>query len=77
MSLIERRKQLNIDAMCVDEKHRGKGIGTQILSFIKEYAKENNCTDLYLTVNEENEKAIKTYEKFGMKVKNIAYSMKI
>ena len=49
----------------------------QILSFIKEYAKENNCTDLYLTVNEENENAIKTYEKFGMKVKNIAYSMRI
>lgn len=71
------RKQLNIDAMCVDEKHRGKGIGTQLLNFIKEVAKENNCTDLYLTVNEENVNAIKTYEKFGMKVKNIAYSMQI
>lgn len=33
--------------------------------------------DLYLTVNEENENAIKMYEKFGMKVKNIAYSMEI
>lgn len=71
------RKQLNIDAMCVDENHRGKGIGTKILKFVKEFAKENNCTDLYLTVNEENEGAIKTYEKFGMKVKNIAYSMEI
>lgn len=71
------RKQLNIDAMCVDENHRGKGIGTQLLKFVKEFAIENNCTDLYLTVNEENEEAIKTYEKFGMKVKNIAYSMKI
>lgn len=74
---MRRRKQLNIDAMCVDEKHRGKGIGTQLLNFVKEFAIKNNCTDLYLTVNEENEGAIKTYEKFGMKVKNIAYSMKI
>lgn len=71
------RKQLNIDAMCVDENHRGKGIGTQLLKCVKEFAIENNCTDLYLTVNEENKNAIKTYEKFGMKVKNIAYSMKI
>ena len=71
------RKQLNIDAMCVDENHRGKGIGTKLLKFVKELAIENNCTDLYLTVNEENESAIKTYENFGMKVKNIAYSMKI
>ena len=71
------RKQLNIDAMCVDENHRGKGIGTKLLKFVKELAIENNCTDLYLTVNEENESAIKTYENFGMKVKNIAYSMEI
>lgn len=71
------RKQLNIEAMCVDENYRGKGIGTQLLKCVKEFAIENNCTDLYLTVNEENKNAIKTYEKFGMKVKNIAYSMKI
>ena len=32
---------------------------------------------MYLTVNQENESAIKVYEKFGFKVKNIAYMMKI
>lgn len=71
------RKQLNIDVICVDENLRGKGIGTKILEHIKEFAKENNCTDLYLTVNEENLDAIKLYEKFGFQLKNIAYSMKI
>ena len=71
------RKQLNIDAICVDEKYRGKGIGTKILESIKEIAKTRGCTDLYLTVNQENENAIKVYEKFGFKVKNIAYMMKI
>ena len=70
-------KQLNIDVICVDENLRGKGIGTKILEHIKEFAKENNCTDLYLTVNEENLDAIKLYEKFGFQLKNIAYSMKI
>ncbi len=71
------RKQLSIDAICVDEKNRGKGIGTELLKYAKEYGKLNNCTDIYLTVNEENKEAIKIYEKFGMKVKSIAYSMQI
>ena len=71
------RKQLNIDAICVDEGYRRKGIGTKILESIKEIAKTKGCTDLYLTVNQENENAIKVYEKFGFKVKNIAYMMKI
>lgn len=71
------RKQLHIEAICVDEKNRGRGIGTELLKFVKVIAKENNCTDMYLTVNEENINAIKAYEKFGFKVKNIAYSMHI
>ena len=71
------RKQLQIEAICIDEKNRGKGIGTQLLKHVKQYGKENDCTDIYLTVNEENVSAIKIYEQFGFKVKNIAYSMKI
>ena len=71
------RKYLKIDAICVDEKSRGSGVGTKLLKFAKEKAKENGCTDLDLTVNEENENAIKVYEKFGFKVRSIAYSMKI
>lgn len=71
------RKQLQIEAICVDEKTRGKGIGTELLNHIKEFGKENNCTNLYLTVNKENENAIKVYEEFGFEVKSIAYSMQI
>ena len=71
------RKQLQIEAICVDEKSRGKGIGTELLKYVRKFGKENNCTDLYLTVNKENENAIKIYEEFGFKVKSIAYSMEI
>ena len=71
------RKQLDIDAICVDERYRGKGIGTKLLEVVKEIAKSKGCTDLYLTVNQENENAIKVYEKLGFKVKNIVYMMKI
>ena len=71
------RKQLNIDAMCVDSEYRGKGIGKTLLNFAKQVAIDNGCTDMYLTVNKENTNAIRTYENFGMKVKNIAYSMRL
>lgn len=71
------RKQLNIDAMCVDKNYRGKGIGTSLLNYVEQIAIDNGCTDMYLTVNEENVNAIKTYEKFGMRVKNIAYSKQL
>lgn len=71
------RKQLQIEAICVDERYRKKGIGTTLLRKVREFGKENGCTDIYLTVNEENENAIKIYEKFGFKVKSIAYSMQI
>ena len=71
------KKQLQIDAICVNEKNRGNGIGKELLEYVKKYAKENGCTDIYLTVNKENKNAIKVYEKFGFKVKNIAYSMQI
>lgn len=71
------RKQLDIDAIGVDEAYRNKGIGTKLLEYVKEYAKNNDYTDLRLTVNEENENAIHLYEKVGFKVRNIAYSIKI
>lgn len=71
------RKQLSIESICVDEKIRSNGIGTALLKYVKKFGKENGCTDLYLTVNKENENAIKLYEKFGFNVKNIAYIMKL
>ena len=71
------RKQLSIESICVDEKIRSNGIGTALLEYVKKVGKENGCTDLYLTVNKENENAIKLYEKFGFNVKNIAYIMKL
>ncbi len=71
------RKIVEIEAMCVDQDDRGYGIGTKMLEYAKQLGIENNCTDMYLTVNEENKDAIRVYEKFGMRVKNIAYSMEI
>lgn len=71
------RKQLDIESICVEKKYRHQGIGTKLFEFIKDYALKNECTDLFLNVNEENISAINLYEKMGMKVRSIAYSMQI
>ena len=71
------RKLLSIDTLCVDKDFRGQGIGTKMLEFAKGIAKEQNCTDMNLTVNPNNENAIKLYEKFGMEVHNLSYMMKL
>lgn len=71
------RKYLCIEVIAIDEDYRGKGYGTKLIEFLKELGRAENCTDLYLTVNEENKDAIKLYEKNGMRVKNISYSGKL
>lgn len=71
------RKLLDVDTLCIDKNYRGKGIGTKMLEFAKALGLKNDCTDIYLTVNPENENAIKVYENFGMKVKGISYMMEI
>ena len=75
--ILKYKKYLTIEAICVDKDERSKGIGTLLLNYAKNKGKEKGCTDLYLTVNKENENAIKIYEKLGFRVKNIAYSMEI
>lgn len=71
------RKQLELEALIVDDSVRNKGVGSALMKKALDYAKENACTDVRLTVNEENTSAIKLYEKLGMRVRNIAYTMKI
>jgi len=71
------RKILDLEAICIDAKYRNKGIGTKLITFLINLGKEQKCTDFYLNVYEQNKEAIKLYEKLGMKVKNINYSMKI
>lgn len=71
------RKQLDIDSICVDEKYRNQGIGTAMINYIKDYATKLNCTHIALNVNLENTEAINFYEKLGMKIRHLSYSMQL
>ena len=61
-------KTLYLDDICVDEAARGKHVGTEIFSHVKDFAEKNGCYDLTLNVWEGNDAAKSFYEKMGFKV---------
>jgi ribosomal-protein-alanine N-acetyltransferase len=52
---------------CVDPVYQGKKIGSEILSYTIDYLKGLGVRTILLEVRVSNEKAIKTYEKFGFR----------
>ena len=60
-----------IDDLCVDEKARGKHIGTALYEAAVALAKEQGCADITLNVWTLNESAMKFYEKLGLKPRKI------
>lgn len=64
-------KTLYIDDLCVDEKIRGKHIGTELYNYALKYAEACGCYNLTLNVWADNTDAVKFYEKIGMRVQKI------
>lgn len=64
-------KTLYIDDLCVDEKSRGKHIGSALYEYVLDYARENDYYNVTLNVWSCNESAIKFYEKCGLKPQKI------
>lgn len=64
--LLQDRKTLYIDDICVDESHRGKHIGKMLYDYVLCFAKENEFDNITLNVWAFNEGACKFYENCGM-----------
>ena len=71
------RKLLHIEFLGVDENHRGKGVGQLLIVSVRNLGLREGCTDIQLSVSEENLSARRLYEKIGMKPEKVHYSMKI
>jgi ribosomal protein S18 acetylase RimI-like enzyme len=54
-----------LDALCVVESHRRRGIGEKLISLTKQRAAENGCTILSLLVFADNAAAIALYRRAG------------
>lgn len=64
-------KTLYIDDLCVDEKHRGKHIGSMLYDAVRKFAKQNNCYNLTLNVWSCNRSAMKFYEACGFRPQKV------
>ncbi len=65
--LLQDKKTLYIDDICVDEAARGKHIGSCLYDYVVEFAKISGFDNITLNVWAFNQSAYKFYEKCGMK----------
>lgn len=70
-------KTLYVDDFCMDEDARGKNVGTNLLNYIKTYAKQNECANIELNVWDFNKSAVDFYRKAGFVTQRRRMEMKI
>lgn len=75
--LLQDRKTLYIDDLCVDETARGKHIGQQLFDHVRAYAEKLGCGAITLNVWEGNDAAMAFYRKLGMSVRKTCMEMMI
>ncbi len=75
--LLQDKKTLYIDDICIEESKRGEHIGARIYEHVVAFAKEKNFDDITLNVWSFNENALKFYEKCGMTPQRIIMEQKI
>ncbi|MCR4990780.1 MAG: GNAT family N-acetyltransferase [Lachnospiraceae bacterium] len=68
-------KTLYIDDICVDEKHRGKHVGTALYDHVVSYARQNGFYNITLNVWSLNPGALAFYESMGLKPQKIGMEL--
>lgn len=64
---MKERDYLEIEEFCVDKSWRRSGVATELVNYIRGYAKERNIRRIELSVWEFNEPALLFYESVGFK----------
>lgn len=64
--VLQDRKELYLDDLCVDAACRGRGIAGQLFAYVKAFAREQGCQALTLNVWCGNDRAMRFYEKCGL-----------
>ena len=64
--LLQDRRNLYIDDLCVDEQARGQHIGRQLFDYVREWAVQQGCQSITLNVWAGNEAALAFYRHAGM-----------
>lgn len=75
--LLQDRKSLYLDDLCVDEAARGKHIGSALFEFVRDYAKSIGCHAVTLNVWEGNDAAMQFYQSKGMQPQKTGMEMEL
>ena len=70
-------KRCFVDQFAVRSSYRRKGVGTQLMDYIKSFARKENCTALDLGVWYENAAAMDFYKNFGFKPRTVKMELKL
>lgn len=58
---------MEIDQICVTEKHRNQGVGKRLVEEVKGYAKKLGINTIFLSVLAKNSSAVRAYTNMGFK----------
>lgn len=67
IGLSKKQDHMFLSKLYIKKEFRHKGLGTKAFDFIKNCAKENNYTNIILTVNKYNTNTINAYKKWQFK----------
>ncbi len=73
----ECRPFLVIENMIVDRKYRQQGVGTRLLEYLEERAKERGCTQMILVTEKNRIDACGFYENFGFSTNTTGYKKRL
>ncbi len=60
-------QRLFLSKLYIQSQFQGKGYARESLQHVMDLAFKTNCNQVYLTVNKNNTKGIRAYERFGFK----------
>ena len=75
--LLQDRKSLYLDDLCVDETARGRHIGSALFEFVCDYAKSIGCHAVTLNVWAGNDAAMQFYQSKGMQPQKTGMEMEL
>lgn len=70
-------KRATVESVRVDAKHRGKGLGKDLMQWAIERAKREGCHILQLTTNGERTDAHRFYENLGFKGSHLGMKLNL
>ena len=71
------RDFMDVDEFCVDKEHRRQGVASEMIAFIRNYAKEKGFHRIELNMWEFNQDALAFYEAVGFETYRRYMEMKV